>query len=385
MGRRGLRDRAARGAAGAPEHPLLHLPLVPRHGGGVLRGPRLPPLRDRGPVARAALREDALRQRAARRALPRGLPGDRARGLRRRRARDARLGRARDDVARGRLLLGDRRGQRGRGGGVLRVDGGRDRRGARRGTGAARVRLLRRRAGGERRPLAAAPGGRGGGRRRGRGGGAGAGDRRGPPGAARGARPPRAAPDRPEDTGRLERAHDLGLRARRARAGRAAPSRRARKAAALLLERASADGRLRHELSDGQAKGEACLDDYAFLIAALLDLFEADPDPRWLRHALPLQARLDADFADAAAGGYFFTAAQGEALLVRPKPDDDGALPAGNSVEALNLLRLAEYTGDERWRGRAAGVFRAFGQVLARAPSALPAMLGALEIGRAHV
>src|SRR5207247_6733127 len=74
-----------------------------------------------------------------------------------------------------------------------------------------------------------------------------------------------------------------------------------------------------------------------------------------------------------------FTAAQGEALLVRPKPDDDGALPAGNSVEALNLLRLAEYTGDERWRGRAAGVFRAFGQVLARAPSALPAMLGALD------
>jgi len=153
----------------------------------------------------------------------------------------------------------------------------------------------------------------------------------------------------------------------------------ARKAAAMLVERAIVGDHLGHEISDGRAKGEPFLDDYAFLIAGLLDLFEVDPDPRWLRHAIALQARLDADFADAAAGGYFFTAAQGEALLTRPKPDDDGALPAGNSVAALNLLRLAEYTGDERWRERAAGVFRAFGQVLGRAPSALPAMLGALD------
>ena len=153
----------------------------------------------------------------------------------------------------------------------------------------------------------------------------------------------------------------------------------ARKAATMLVERAIVGDHLGHEISDGRAKGEPFLDDYAFLIAGLLDLFEVDPDPRWLRHAIALQARLDADFADAAAGGYFFTAAQGEALLTRPKPDDDGALPAGNSVAALNLLRLAEYTGDERWRERAAGVFRAFGQVLGRAPSALPAMLGALD------
>src|SRR5207247_2474527 len=101
---------------------------------------------------------------------------------------------------------------------------------------------------------------------------------------------------------------------------------------------ARAQGRLRHELSEGRATGEAFLDDYAFLIAGLLDLFEVDPDPRWPRQAIALQERLDADFADAAAGGYFFTAAEHEALLTRPKPDADGALPAGNSVAALNLL-----------------------------------------------
>jgi len=153
----------------------------------------------------------------------------------------------------------------------------------------------------------------------------------------------------------------------------------ARRAAALLVARAVARDRLRHELAEGRATGEAFLDDYAFLIAGLLDLFEVDPDPRWPRQAIALQERLDADFADAAAGGYFFTAAEHEALLTRPKPDDDGALPAGNSVAALNLLRLAELTGDERYRGRAAGTLRAFGGVLGRAPSALPAMLCALD------
>src|SRR5437870_5641194 len=153
----------------------------------------------------------------------------------------------------------------------------------------------------------------------------------------------------------------------------------ARRAAALLVSRAVARDRLRHELAEGRATGEAFLDDYAFLIAGLLDLFEVDPDPRWPRQAIALQERLDADFADAAAGGYFFTAAEHEALPTRPQPDDAGALPAGNSVAALNLLRLAEPTGDEPYRGRAAGTLRRFRGVRGRAPSALPAMLCALD------
>src|SRR5437016_982176 len=77
----------------------------------------------------------------------------------------------------------------------------------------------------------------------------------------------------------------------------------ARRAAALLVARAVARDRLRHELAEGRATGEAFLDDYAFLIAGLLDLFEVDPDPRWPRQAIALQERIDADFADAAAGG----------------------------------------------------------------------------------
>ena len=94
-----------------------------------LRPPRrrLPPLQHRRALARAALREDALRQRPARARLPRGVPGDRRPVLSRDRRGDARLRAARDDQPRGAVLQHARRRQRGRGGQVLRLDGSRDR------------------------------------------------------------------------------------------------------------------------------------------------------------------------------------------------------------------------------------------------------------------
>ena len=150
----------------------------------------------------------------------------------------------------------------------------------------------------------------------------------------------------------------------------------ARTAASDLLARARGKGRLRHEAS---APGDAFLDDYAFLEAGLLDLHEADPDLRWLREAIALQHELDAAFSDATGGGYFFTANHHEKLMTREKPDHDDALPAGNSIAASNLLRLYQVTSDDRYRLRAEGTFRAFGSTLARTPSALPAMLVALD------
>src|SRR5262249_41318998 len=148
--------------------------------------------------------------------------------------------------------------------------------------------------------------------------------------------------------------------------------------------RLTAGRALPHEIVDGRTAGQPFLDDYAFLIAGLLDLFEADPDPRWLRQAIALQAALAADLADAAGGGHFFTAARQELLPRRPKPDDAGALPAGNSVAALNLLRLAEYTDDTRYRDGAEAVFRAFATVVTRAPAALPYLLAALDFALDH-
>jgi uncharacterized protein YyaL (SSP411 family) len=153
----------------------------------------------------------------------------------------------------------------------------------------------------------------------------------------------------------------------------------ARRAAHFVLEQMRKDGRLLRTFQGGRADGQAFLEDYAFLIAALIDLYEADADPRWLHQALSLQETLEAHYADEAGGGYFNNADDHERLLAREKPGQDGAVPSGNSVAALNLLRLAELTGDDRYRERASMLFSAFHETLTRTPTALSEMLLALE------
>jgi uncharacterized protein YyaL (SSP411 family) len=153
----------------------------------------------------------------------------------------------------------------------------------------------------------------------------------------------------------------------------------ARDAGAFVVDRMiDSDGRLARVWKDGQVRHAGVLDDYAFVIAGLLDLFEASAEPRWLESAVRLQKRLEADFADP-AGGYFLTPKDREALLLRLKPDYDSALPAGNSVAALNLLRLAELTGEDGYRASAEKVLRAFARPLTERPSSLPRMLCALD------
>jgi len=156
--------------------------------------------------------------------------------------------------------------------------------------------------------------------------------------------------------------------------------RRAEAAADFLLENMRReDGRLVRAWRDGVARSDGVLEDYAFVEAALLDLFEATGDPRWLREALALQAVIDGHFADAESGGYFVTPDDGPKLLVRGKPDRDGALPSGNSVAALNLLRLSELTGDERFTETADRLFGAFARPLTENPTGLPQLLVALD------
>src|SRR5262249_27336058 len=125
------------------------------------------------------------------------------------------------------------------------------------------------------------------------------------------------------------------------------------------------DGRLPRYLLDGEPHGDGYLDDYAFLIAGLLDLYEATFDRLWLRAAIALGDVVDQRFADP-RGGAFLTADDQEALLTREKPDYDGAEPAGNSVLLLDWLRLYELTTDERYRTRADALVSAFGATLAQ-------------------
>ena len=154
---------------------------------------------------------------------------------------------------------------------------------------------------------------------------------------------------------------------------------RAARAADFVLGRMRRRGRLLRSWKDGRAEREAYLDDYAFVIAGLLDLYEATGDVRWLREAIGLDRVLEAQFEDRDGGGFFMTGDEHEKLLAREKPAYDGAEPSGNSVHALNLLRLHELTTQDSYRQRAERTIRAFGAILARRPAALSEMLLALD------
>jgi uncharacterized protein YyaL (SSP411 family) len=107
------------------------------------------------------------------------------------------------------------------------------------------------------------------------------------------------------------------------------------------------DGRLLARYRDGEAAFLGYLDDYAFLIWGLIELYEATFDPDYIIYALELQEQQNKLFWDEEEGGFYFYGSDGEALLFRPKELYDGAMPSGNSVAALNLLRLARLTGKE--------------------------------------
>jgi uncharacterized protein YyaL (SSP411 family) len=154
---------------------------------------------------------------------------------------------------------------------------------------------------------------------------------------------------------------------------------RAGRAADFLLTRMRVDGRLRRTYKDGEARLNAYLDDYAFLIAGLLDLYETTWNPRWLREAIALQDVLDEHYGDGENGGYFMTSDDHETLLAREKPSNDGAEPSGNSVALMNLLRLHELTIDDRYRAAADRLLASFSNPLTRVPTGLSEMLLALD------
>ena len=156
----------------------------------------------------------------------------------------------------------------------------------------------------------------------------------------------------------------------------------ARKAAdfILIIMRGS-DGRLLHRFRGGQAGLPAHVDDYAFLIWGLLDLYETLFDVRYLKSALQLNQEFLEHFWDEKAGGFYFTASDGEELLVRKKEIYDGATPSGNSVAALNLLRLARITANTELESMSDNLTRAFSGNVRQLPSAYTQLLSAIEFG----
>jgi uncharacterized protein len=154
---------------------------------------------------------------------------------------------------------------------------------------------------------------------------------------------------------------------------------RAARAAEFLVHdmNMKAGARLLRSWKGGVAGKHGTLDDYAFVAQGLLDLYEANHDPRWLTEAASLQEVLERHFANP-SGGFFLTADDDEALLAREKPAYDGAEPSGNSVAAMNLLRLAEFRSDDGARKLGERVIAAFARQL-QDGDAMPAMLSALD------
>jgi uncharacterized protein YyaL (SSP411 family) len=145
----------------------------------------------------------------------------------------------------------------------------------------------------------------------------------------------------------------------------------ARRAAEFVLQRIwrEGSGTLRHAFREGRARVPAFLDDYAFLVDGLLSLRRASGEPRWLENAVALVEEQERRLGDGDGGG-FFAAGEDPRLLFRARPAFDGAVASGNGVAVLNLLELADVTGDPRWRERGEAVVRAFADGIARAPLA---------------
>ena len=154
----------------------------------------------------------------------------------------------------------------------------------------------------------------------------------------------------------------------------------AEKAAEFILTKLRRpDGRLLHRYRDGQAGIDAHLDDYAFLVWAMLELYETTFDLSYLQTALNLNEKMLTLFWDDAAGALFFTADDAEKLLIRQKESYDGAVPSGNSVAMMNLLRLARITSDSDLEAKAALIGSTFAGALRQTPSAHTQMMQAVD------
>jgi hypothetical protein len=150
------------------------------------------------------------------------------------------------------------------------------------------------------------------------------------------------------------------------------------RSARFILTHLRHDGRLLRRWAAGEAAIPAVLSDYAFLVQGLLDLYEATFDLRWLTAARDLGRDMVTRFADP-SGGFYDTDGGDATLLLRTKDIYDGGLPSGNAVACLDLLRLAEYFGDEKLRGLAEQTLRTFATPLTKTPRAVPQLLQALD------
>jgi uncharacterized protein YyaL (SSP411 family) len=151
------------------------------------------------------------------------------------------------------------------------------------------------------------------------------------------------------------------------------------KAADFILSEMYRDGRLLRSYREGRAGLNAYLDDYAFLIHGLLELYKGDGDETRLRSARDLMEVLIENYLDPAEGGFYFTSADHEELLLRSKDPFDRAIPSGNGLAASALVRLADLTGESRYLDLAGETLRTFQGTMEAAPRGTESLLLAVS------
>jgi len=154
----------------------------------------------------------------------------------------------------------------------------------------------------------------------------------------------------------------------------------AKKAADFVLKTMQTkQGKLLHRYRHGDAAIAGHLDDYAYMVWGLLELYEASFDAHYLHAAMQLNKQMMADFA-APQGGFYLTAHDAEVLPVRPFDGWDGALPSSNAVAASNMLRLARMTSDSELEDAANKVFAGFSSFIGQVPMGFIHMLSAMDM-----
>ncbi len=148
-------------------------------------------------------------------------------------------------------------------------------------------------------------------------------------------------------------------------------------AADFILREVARDGRLLRRFAGGEAAFDGTLEDYSFFVQGLLDLFEATAEPRWIEEAIGLTKVMVEGYEDKENGGFYLSL---ESEPARLKESYDGPTPSGNSVAALNLIRLSEITGQQDYRRAAERTLGSFGQEIGQRPSAHTLMLTALDL-----
>jgi uncharacterized protein YyaL (SSP411 family) len=153
----------------------------------------------------------------------------------------------------------------------------------------------------------------------------------------------------------------------------------ARKTVDFIFTRMFRDGVLLHTYKDGRAKLLGFLDDYAFVAAGLLDLYEVTLERSDLQRAIELAETMMREFWDDIDGAFFYTGSSHEQLISRTKPAFDGSVPSGNAVATQLLLRLYHYTGREGFLKRAEKTLRIYHEAMAQQPFGFAHMLSALD------